>query len=218
MDCGSPVYAQYDNMDEMKQPEQRGRDARDTKGRLIVITGPSGVGKSTIVRRVLAETGIEYSVSVTTRPPRPGEQDGREYRFVDRASFDRMAAEGALLEHAQVFGHGYGTPSGPVRRALQEGRPMLLEIDVQGGLQVHQKMPQATFILVLPPGDEELKQRLRGRGTEDPPAAARRLTKARQEIDAARRSGAYTYTVINDTLDDAVRQVIAIINQERKAK
>jgi guanylate kinase len=183
-------------------------------GRLIVITGPSGVGKSTIVRRVLRKTGAAYSVSVTTRPPRAGEREGVDYRFVDRAAFEKMVRQRQLLEHAEVFGQAYGTPAEPVRRAIGQGRSIILEIDVQGGLQVRRRMPQATFILILPPGEEELKRRLRGRGTEAAAAVRRRLAQARREIETARRSGAYTFTVVNDNLDGAVRRVVEILRQE----
>jgi guanylate kinase len=125
-----------------------------------------------------------------------------------------MVKHRRLLEHAEIFGEHYGTPLEPVRAALQAGRPIILEIDVQGGIQVHRKMPQATFILILPPSDEELRRRLSGRGTESPKAVQARFDKARAEIRAARRSGAYHRVVINDNLREVVRQVVQIIKQE----
>lgn len=183
-------------------------------GHLVVISGPSGVGKSSIVKEVLRLAGADYSVSATTRSPRHGEVDGRDYRFVDRPRFERMVQGGEMLEWAEVFGQLYGTPAAPVREALAAGRTIVLDIDVQGALQVHGKMPEATYILILPPGREELARRLGGRGTEDASAVARRLAAAEKEIAAAKESGVYNHQVLNDRLDDAVRRVVEIIQQE----
>jgi len=183
-------------------------------GKLVVISGPSGVGKGTIARRVMAQTGAAFSVSATTRAPRPGEIDGRDYRFVDRGTFEKLVADGQMLEWAEVFGQLYGTPREPVRQTVQAGGTILLDIDVQGGLQVHDAMPDATFVLIVPPSDEELARRLHGRGSEDAAAAGRRLEKAKKEIAAATRSGVYNHTVINDDLETAVSEVIRIVQQE----
>lgn len=172
------------------------------------------MGKSSITREVIRRTGAAFSVSATTRAPRDGEVDGREYRFVDGAAFRRMIDGGELLEWAEVFGEMYGTPAEPVRRAVDAGRTVLLEIDVQGGLQVHRKMPEATFVLVVPPDDEELARRLFGRRTEAAEAAKKRLTKAREEVRIARESGIYNHTVVNDELDAAVEQVVRIVSEE----
>jgi len=180
----------------------------------VVVTGPSGVGKSTIVSRVRAETGAAFSVSATTRVPRPGEVDGREYRFCDRTTFEKMIAADELLEWAEVFGDYYGTPAAAVTAALDEGRTIVLEIDVQGGLQVHAKAPSATFVLIVPPDDAELKRRLAGRGTENAEAVERRFAKAKEEIQTALESGVYTNTVVNDDLDAAVAQVVEIVKLE----
>jgi guanylate kinase len=181
------------------------------RDRLVVVSGPSGVGKSTIDREAVRRSGAEFSVSATTRPPRPDEVDGREYRFVDRETFEQMIRRGELLEWADVFGEYYGTPAEPVRRAMDEGRTILLEIDVQGGLQVHEKMPEATFVLIVPPDEEALEMRLRRRGTEDEPQFQRRLGKAKQELEVARKSGAYQHIVVNDDLERAIREVVDII-------
>ena len=179
-----------------------------------MVTGPSGVGKSTILRDVLRRTGAKFSVSLTTRPPRRGEVDGREYRFVDRETFDDMVRRDELLEWAEVFGEMYGTPAGPVRQAVGRGETILVEIDVQGGLQVHSRMPEATFVLILPPAPEILKQRLLQRGSESQESLARRTAEADREIEAARSSGVYSHYVVNDDLQTAVRQVVDIITQE----
>ncbi len=185
-------------------------------GRLVVITGPSGVGKSTIVTMVLRRTGADYSVSATTRRPRPGEVDGKDYRFVSRDEFRRMIDAGELLEWADVFGNCYGTPAAPVRAAVAAGRTIVLDIDVQGGLQVAGKMPEAIFVLILPPSDEELARRLRGRGTESDEVVNRRLAKAQHEIRLARQSGVYTFTVVNDILEKAVDEVAAIVTGAKR--
>ncbi len=176
-----------------------------------MISGPSGVGKSTISKEVLRRTGAEFSVSATTRKPRPGEVAGRDYLFVEPGEFERMIKQGELLEWAEVFGNMYGTPAGPVGLAIEAGRTVLLEIDVQGALQVYEKMPTATFILIAPPSDEELARRLAGRGTEDEQSFQRRLGKARDELATARQSGAYEHIVINDDLEAAMSQVVEIV-------
>lgn len=179
----------------------------------MVISGPSGVGKSTIAHEVVSRTEAEFSVSATTRPPRPHEKDGRDYRFVDRETFEKMIADGALLEWAEVFGELYGTPADPVRNAIERGRTILLDVDVQGGRQVHQAMPDATFVLILPPSDEELARRLRGRGSESEDQIRRRLAKAREEIAFADAEGIYNHRVVNDRLDEAIDTVSGIVTQ-----
>ncbi|MFB3891480.1 MAG: guanylate kinase [Phycisphaerae bacterium] len=186
-------------------------------GKLVVISGPAGVGKSTIVERVLALTGAARSVSMTTRRPRANEVDGRDYYFVDRPRFEEMVRNGELLEWADVFGNLYGTPEAPVRKAMAEGRTIILAIDVQGGVQVYRKMPDATFILILPPSMEALEQRLRKRRSEDEASLRRRLGKAKEEIAIATGSGAYRWRVVNDELEQAVREVADIVKGTPKA-
>lgn len=182
------------------------------RGKLIVISGPSGVGKSTITREVLDRTDAEYSISATTRLPRKGEEDGRDYRFMDRDAFERMIEQDRLLEWAEVFGNLYGTPSEPVRQAVRDGRTILLEIDVQGGIQVHRKMPEAEFILIVPPSEAELRRRLKGRGTEDAESYKDRCEKALEELKTARDSGAYRHEVVNDDLEEAIESIVNIVN------
>ncbi len=190
-------------------------DATATPGRLVVISGPSGVGKGTIVRQVLETVDrAVVSVSVTTRAPRPGERDGVDYRFVSVETFKRMIEDGALLEWAEVHGHYYGTDAAAVDAALAAGRIVILEIDVQGGLQVARRRPSARLILITAPNDAELRRRLTDRGTDAPDAIERRLAKAHQEIRMARDSGRYNHEVINDDLYEAVCQVVELIRQE----
>ncbi|MCD4823311.1 MAG: guanylate kinase, partial [Phycisphaerae bacterium] len=174
-------------------------------GKLVVVSGPSGVGKSTINREVIRRSGAAFSTSATTRSPRDGEVDGRDYYFMDRPAFERMIERNELLEWADVFGNLYGTPAAVVREAMAGGKVVLLEIDVQGAMQVHEKLPEATFVLIAPPDDEELRRRLTGRGTESDESLQRRLGKARSELETARDSGIYDHVVINNDLETAIR-------------
>jgi guanylate kinase len=181
-----------------------------TRARLTVLSGPTAVGKGTVVTRLSQEhPEIFVSVSVTTRPPRPGEVDGVHYHFVSDAEFDGLIAEGALLEWAIVHGvHRYGTPRDPVLRALDEGRPALLEIDLQGARQVKANCPDARFVFLAPPSWEELVRRLVGRGTESAVQQQRRLEAARAEL-AARAE--FDHVVVNREIGQAVEDLVALV-------
>lgn len=187
----------------------------ESKGRLIVISGPSGVGKTTVCEELSRRLpNAVLSVSVTTRPPRPHERDSVDYWFVSPQEFDRRLQEGGFLEHARYESHCYGTPAAPVHEALKEGRDVILEIDVQGGFQVRENMPGSIRIFVLPPSDEVLQARLAGRGTEDASVREQRLAAARREIELAETPGAYPHRIINDDVSRTVNRIISIINQE----
>lgn len=179
---------------------------------IMVISGPSGVGKSTVVRRVL-ERGekIVPSISVTTRSARRGEVEGESYVFVDRNEFERRRESGEFLEWAEVHDHLYGTPAGFVDRTIDGGSRVLLEIDVQGGTEVKRKRPDAVLVFLLPPSREELEERLRGRGTDDEDVVQRRLEKADWETGFRDR---YDYLVVNDDLDRCVDDVLAVLRAE----
>jgi len=183
------------------------------KGLLIVISAPSGTGKTTLVHMLLKEfPDLEFSVSYTTRPPRSGEVDGRDYHFVDRKTFERMIEEGDFLEWAEVYGNLYGTSRTQVLRALNEGRDVILDIDTQGALQVKKNFPEAVLIFILPPSLKELERRLRNRGTDDEETIERRLKTAREEI---RRAPLYDYIVVNDVLEVAYENLKSIIRAEK---
>ena len=183
------------------------------KGLLIVISGASGTGKGTVCKELLArERGVAFSVSATSRAPREGEQDGREYYFRTRAEFEAMIAEGAFLEYADVYGNYYGTPLAPIEARRSAGEDILLEIDTQGALNVMERCPDGTFIFLLPPSLEELCHRITGRGTESEESLVRRLAAARDEIRLGRR---YRYAVLNDTVEDATARIQTILAAER---
>lgn len=181
-------------------------------GLLVVLAGPSGVGKGAVhteLRRRLPEAVL--SVSATTRPPRPGEVDGVHYRFVDRATFERLRDEGELLEWAEYAGNLYGTPRQEARRA-EQGAVVILDIELQGALQVREAAPQALLVFLLPPDRTELERRLHARGTEDAATIARRLEVADRELAHADR---FDVRVVNDELDRAVDEVLDAIEQAR---
>lgn len=180
------------------------------QGKLVVISGPSGAGKSTICRRVVERLDAHLSISATTRAKGASEIDGGDYYFLSPEEFERRLADGAFLEHANVFGNFYGTPREPVEQAMAAGSVVILEIDVQGGCQVKAAMPEAMMIFILPPKLDELLRRIEGRGRgEDAQARQKRLAKAEAEIATGKAH--YTYFVVNDVLDTAVQDVIDII-------
>lgn len=183
---------------------------------MIVLAGPSGVGKGSVVERLLARNpeNLALSVSATTRDPRPNEVDGRDYLFLDDASFQALARSGGLLEWAEVFGNAYGTPAAEVEDQLEAGRDVILEIDVQGAHQVRERAPDALLIFLAPPSLADLEARLRGRGTESEERMARRLEKAAWEIAQA---GWFDHVVVNDAIERATDRVAAIIHASRSA-
>jgi guanylate kinase len=175
-----------------------------TLGRMLVVSGPSGSGKSTICKRLLLDPRVVFSVSATTRKPRPGEVDGRDYHFLSADEFRARIAKGAFIEHAEVFGNLYGTLREPMEAAKARGQVYLLEIDVQGANQLRALGEEGVYIFIAPPDFEELKRRLSGRGTESPEVLQRRLHKAEDELRERHR---YDHVVVNDDLERAVGEV-----------
>ncbi len=183
---------------------------------IIIVSAPSGSGKTTLVKRLLAsDRKLQFSVSHTTREPRPGEKNGREYFFVGPARFRRMISGGEFVEWANVFGHCYGTSWKQLRRAQAAGRDVLLDIDVQGHRQVRRRLPGAVSIFILPPSYQELARRLRHRRSDAPEVIERRLGIARQEM---RHWKEYDYLVVNDQLSQAVRSLRAIVLAARSRR
>lgn len=180
-------------------------------GKLFIISGPSGAGKGTIANRILEETDLEFSVSMTTRKPREGEVHGVHYFFVEEEDFVKNIEAGGFLEHAQVYGNRYGTPKGPILERLEKGIDVLLDIEMQGALQIKENYPDGVFIFILPPSMAELRKRLTGRGTESPEAIELRLSKTLSELEYVDK---YDYLVVNGELDEAVNRVKAIIIAE----
>lgn len=181
------------------------------KGVLAVISGFSGAGKGTIMKELIGQYPYFLSVSATTRKPREGEVDGREYFFHTRAEFEHMIAEGELIEWAEYVGNYYGTPKKVVEQQLAEGKDVLLEIEMQGGMLVKEQFPQAVLIFITPPSYEELRNRLEGRGTESPEEIKNRLVRATEEVSYMK---SYDYIVVNDDLTEAVSRVNDIITNE----
>lgn len=185
------------------------------RGILIILSSPSGAGKSTLAGRLMAwDQNLSFSVSATTRPPRAGEQDGREYFFRSRADFQKMVDEGDMLEHAEVFDNFYGSPRGPVEAAIGEGHDVIFDIDWQGGQQVRNSgmAEDVVSIFILPPSMPELEKRLRTRAQDSDEVIAARMEKSRDEIS---HWAEYDYCLINHNLDDAEQQLRAILIAER---
>ena len=184
------------------------------RGLLLVFSSPSGAGKTTIARRLVeADPGLTLSVSVTTRPPRPGEVDGRDYRFIDHKRFEEMVAAGDLLEHAQVFGHCYGTPRRPIEDALDAGRDIVGDLDWQGTQQLAGKVrSDLVAVFVLPPSLAALEQRLRARAQDALPVVAGRMAKSAEEMSHWRE---YDYVIVNETIEASLAMAQAIVTAER---
>lgn len=182
------------------------------KPMMLVLSGPSGVGKGTLGKRLIEEEGFGFSVSCTTRGPRPGEKHGVDYLFITREEFLSRRAANGFLETAMVHDEFYGTPREPAERAMAEGRDFLLDIDPQGGVQVMESVPEAVSVFLLPPSWAALEARLRGRGTETEEKIQKRLHNARQEVKYLPR---YDYCIVNDDLNEAWRELRGIVRAER---
>lgn len=184
-------------------------------GLLIVLCGPSGVGKSTISRLLAQHSDVKYTVSATTRPKKEKDDDGKVYEHISQDEFFRRLDNDEFLEYAHVYGHYYGTPKHPALDELESGKDVLLEIDVQGALQVRYQYPDALMLFILPPNEKTLRQRLTDRGRDDPDDISKRFRAAKREIHMAKGGRAFDYMVFNDDLDRAVAEIQNIINNER---
>jgi len=184
-------------------------------GLLIVLCGPSGVGKSTISRMLAQQSDVSYTVSATTRPKKLKDDDGKVYEHIAEAEFFRRLDQDEFLEYAHVYGHYYRTPKHPALDELESGKDVLLEIDVQGALQVRYQYPDALMLFILPPSEKTLLQRLTDRGRDDPDDLNKRFRAAKREIHMAKGSRAFDYMVFNDDLGRAVAEIQNIINNER---
>ncbi|WP_027469621.1 guanylate kinase [Deefgea rivuli] len=183
------------------------------KGNLFVVTAPSGAGKTTLVAALLAaDSQVQLSISFTTRPPRAGEVDGKDYHFVDRTEFERMIAANELLEFAEVYGNYYGTSQVWINDVMDNGRDILLEIDWQGAEQVRRLFPTAIGLFILPPSLETLENRLRGRGKDSEEVIARRMAVAKEEVNHVDE---FDFVIVNEHIDDAVRDIVAVVRAQR---
>jgi len=180
----------------------------------LVVSAPSGTGKTTLVRRLVTEVPDTIrSISCTTRSPRGSEEDGADYRFIDEVTFFKLVQEDALLEWAEVHGHHYGTPRKPIEDGLAQGKLVVFDIDVQGGERIKAEYPQAVAVFLLPPSMDVLEARLRGRGTDDEEVIARRLLAAKREMERGLKT--YDYVLVNEGLDEAFADLLAVVRSER---
>ena len=180
---------------------------------VLIISAPSGSGKSTLVKRLMeSDSGLDFSISVTTRPPRGAEENGKSYHFVSREEFEGMRDDGELLEWAEVFGHYYGTSRRVLERAGERGHDLILDIDVQGAGQLMEKLPEAVTVFILPPSKQELAVRLRNRSSDSEQVIERRLRDAAREVE---NFGSYHYVLVNDQLDETFEQLRGILLAER---
>lgn len=186
-----------------------------SKGTLFIVSGPSGCGKGTVLAEILKQDNVYYSVSATTRAPRPGEVNGVNYHFLSKDEFEKLIENGGMLEYASYCGNYYGTPKKPVEDMLAEGKNVILEIEVQGALKVMEKCPEAVSVFILPPSLKELRRRLHKRGTETEEVIEKRIGEAAGEI---RKAVNYDYVMINGELEIAVSDLLSIINSQKLKK
>lgn len=186
-----------------------------SKGTLFIVSGPSGCGKGTVLAEILKQDNVYYSVSATTRAPRPGEVNGVNYHFLSKEEFEKLIENGGMLEYANYCGNYYGTPKKPVEDMLAEGKNVILEIEVQGALKVMEKCPEAVSVFILPPSLKELRRRLHKRGTETEEVIEKRIGEAAGEI---RKAVNYDYIMINGELEIAVSDLLSIINSQKLKK
>ena len=187
--------------------------SKKNRGRLFIVSGPSGSGKDTVLKEIFkCCPEIEFSISSITRPMREGEVEGEKYNFISRERFEEMLENDELLEHNVFVGNYYGTPKAPVQKAIDEGRDMIIEVDVNGAFQIKEKLPDAVSIFIMPPSLEVLRARLSGRGTEKQEIIEKRMAEALWEIA---RAVEYDYMVVNDVLEDAVRDAVSVIETDR---
>ena len=186
-----------------------------SKGTLFIVSGPSGCGKGTVLAEIFKQDNVYYSVSATTRAPRPGEINGVNYHFLSKDEFEKLIENGGMLEYASYCGNYYGTPKKPVEDMLAEGKNVILEIEVQGALKVMEKCPEAVSVFILPPSLKELRRRLHKRGTETEEVIVKRIGEAAGEICKAVN---YDYVMINGELEIAVSDLLSIINSQKLKK
>ncbi|MEM1098774.1 MAG: guanylate kinase [Planctomycetota bacterium] len=193
-------------------------EAHGGEGFLVIVSGPSGVGKSSLVNAALPRLDADLSISMTTRPQRPGDVDGTHYHFVDRGAFEALIKDDAFLEWAEVYGNYYGTRRAFVQRHLERGRVVVLEIDVEGAKQVKAKLPDAYAVFILAPDEGALLERLRGRKQDDEATIQRRFAQAKDEIARAKGSGVYGRFIVNERFDEATDELVQSIEAERRRR